>query len=191
MRYKRLINILLVTGTILSLTACVNSTENTSSSNISDNVVSINDTHDNTDNVSDNSIDILNQNEAASGIIDNFSETSTIYDGNIESLIKTIESMSSSLDTPINVTCTEVSPGELEHFTEEITGFSKAIKFRSVDKDILFDGYVFEVKDTTDIVDFSLLLSAKSNLDWNKYGDDARLTITNNGTNLVLYVIHS
>ena len=198
MRYKHLLAILLFTGIVLCSTACNTSVVNNSTYGVNGDTVTDKHNHEENEHneldintVSDNDIDTLSVNKVANNIIYNFNEISENYNGNTESLINTVENMCKTLEVPINVECTEVTSGILDEFSEEIKGFSNALRIKSIDTDILFEGYIFEISEDTDIVDFSLSLSDKANLDWSKYGDDARLTVTNNDKDLVLYVIHT
>ena len=197
MRYKHLL-VVLFTGIALCSTACTTSVVNTSTYEVNGDTVTDKHNHEENEHdeldintISDNNMDTINVNKVANNIIYNFNEISENYNGNTESLINTVENMCKALEVPIDVECTEVTSGILDEFSEEIKGFSNALRIKSIDTDILFEGYIFEISEDTDIVDFSLSLSDKANLDWSKYGDDARLTVTNNDKDLVLYVIHT
>ena len=60
-----------------------------------------------------------------------------------------------------------VEEGWLEGFNEEITGFKEGAKFGPMISTIPFVGYVFELKDDTDVNQFISDLKSKAMLNWN------------------------
>lgn len=189
MKFKRICIILMISTFAFSIFGCSSSTTSVDQS-VSNNTISENTALENVHTVDVTFDPTSNVDITFDNIIDTFSEKSVSYNGTTDSMIELVQQIANANNLSIDCIYTEVKSGMLEEFSNEIVGFDRALHFKSVDSN-LFTGYVFEMSDTTDIVEFSLSLSEYSDINWDNYSDNAKVAITNNGTNLVLYVIHS
>ena len=82
----------------------------------------------------------------------------------------------------------EVEPGFLAGFDEEISGFKSAGSFGPMIGSIAFIGYVFELEDGADVNEFMANLTANSNPRWN-ICVEADQTVTGAYNNMVFFLM--
>lgn len=83
---------------------------------------------------------------------------------------------------PFSMKTVQVKSGRLQGFSNEITGFSKAIMICPEYGYVPFIGYVFELEDGQDKAEFIRQLDAYANINWNVWSkaDEVIIGVRNN-----------